>query len=596
MFKKIIFSVLLFSAITYNNISIAQVCEYEVENACSHPDLDGNKLTDGWIWGIANPTPLEYYADKANEWDWKNPWPGLHNDSLDIWVVWEAVWKDTNIYIFVTMEDDILDDDQVSTPNFFEDEDSIHLLFKRDKNVSPPPAWDWATDRNYLMHNAISDSFYIRNAAGEFTGFATPQPLYAFGYQNADPKWFTESSIRSSSGKNYVADVDYVWYNIIYNDADATGIPIERTRRLTWCAETDNPPWGNSNLVKLLLKSSDPCAEAVKFKTLCDDNSDAKIDGFLTEKAYYSTYPVILTSTREPATFLDDSLWTPWSTFSDAAIIWRAFWNSNSSNLYIGFEIHDNFKVSNNFTDSLQTNLIKDDGLHLWIDFNDNQMHNDITNLNILIHNMDSIYQYTGEGENFDAPYIRPIDVQAKTRSIDNTSNWIAEVKVHFPQNFKLGPDSTLRIEIGYNDADRTLVRDHQLVWSNVTAGIQPWNNFTKLGKFKLTKSKKCIGLPDSKLKSKSNNFMLFPNYPNPFNAQTTIAFSIKKQSHVTIKVYDLLGRLVTTLVDQPYTSGSHQVRWNGTNTYQETVSSGLYFVKMSVGDYIKTHKMILMK
>jgi hypothetical protein len=91
------------------------------------------------------------------------------------------------------------------------------------------------------------------------------------------------------------------------------------------------------------------------------------------------------------------------------------------------------------------------------------------------------------------------------------------------------------------------------------------------------------IAMPDSPL--------LYPNYPNPFNPGTTIAFALPAAGPVAIIVYDLSGRLVTTLLDQPMPAGHHEVRFNAGD-----LASGIYFYAIRTGTYSKTRKMVLMK
>ncbi len=85
-------------------------------------------------------------------------------------------------------------------------------------------------------------------------------------------------------------------------------------------------------------------------------------------------------------------------------------------------------------------------------------------------------------------------------------------------------------------------------------------------------------------------------NYPNPFNPVTTIHFSLKQQSDVTIEVYNLKGQLVRTLVNEKMEAGSHQVQWTGNDSNGKNVGSGVYFYKMKAGRYTSTKKMILLK
>ena len=85
-------------------------------------------------------------------------------------------------------------------------------------------------------------------------------------------------------------------------------------------------------------------------------------------------------------------------------------------------------------------------------------------------------------------------------------------------------------------------------------------------------------------------------NFPNPFNPDTQIAFSLNKQSHVQITIYNVRGQLVRTLVDEQRDANNYTVTWNGTDDNRKSVSSGIYFYKMKAEKYASTKKMILMK
>ena len=90
--------------------------------------------------------------------------------------------------------------------------------------------------------------------------------------------------------------------------------------------------------------------------------------------------------------------------------------------------------------------------------------------------------------------------------------------------------------------------------------------------------------------------FHLAQNYPNPFNPTTDIEFSVPIAVNVEIKVYDILGREVTTLVNEFVQPGKYRVRWNGTDRDGRQVSSGVYFYVMKAGKFIQTKKMMLLK
>jgi photosystem II stability/assembly factor-like uncharacterized protein len=87
------------------------------------------------------------------------------------------------------------------------------------------------------------------------------------------------------------------------------------------------------------------------------------------------------------------------------------------------------------------------------------------------------------------------------------------------------------------------------------------------------------------------NNYNLYQNYPNPFNPTTIISYSIPKTSFVTIKVYDILGREVTTLVDGEKSPGNYKINFNASS-----YSSGVYFYQLKAGNFSQTKKLILLK
>jgi hypothetical protein len=88
----------------------------------------------------------------------------------------------------------------------------------------------------------------------------------------------------------------------------------------------------------------------------------------------------------------------------------------------------------------------------------------------------------------------------------------------------------------------------------------------------------------------------LFQNYPNPFNPSTIISYSIPNVSFVSLKIYDILGREVKTLVNSEQNTGIYNIQWNGDNNYGSKVSSGIYLYKIEAGNFMMTKKMILLK
>jgi hypothetical protein len=90
--------------------------------------------------------------------------------------------------------------------------------------------------------------------------------------------------------------------------------------------------------------------------------------------------------------------------------------------------------------------------------------------------------------------------------------------------------------------------------------------------------------------------FSLSQNYPNPFNPSTQIRFALPKEGKVEIKIYDMLGREVRTLINEKLVAGTYTLEWNGRNNYGLNVSTGAYFYRISTDKHVMTKKMLLMK
>lgn len=90
--------------------------------------------------------------------------------------------------------------------------------------------------------------------------------------------------------------------------------------------------------------------------------------------------------------------------------------------------------------------------------------------------------------------------------------------------------------------------------------------------------------------------YALFQNYPNPFNPETTIEFQLPKTGIVSIKIYNMLGQLIKTLVDEIKTAGSYSVRWNGKDENGNSAASGIFIYQMKTNEYQASKKMITLK
>ena len=90
--------------------------------------------------------------------------------------------------------------------------------------------------------------------------------------------------------------------------------------------------------------------------------------------------------------------------------------------------------------------------------------------------------------------------------------------------------------------------------------------------------------------------YLLHQNYPNPFNPITSLRYDLPEDGIVNITVYDIMGRIVKTLVNNSQTAGYKSIQWNATNDRNEVVSAGLYLYTIQAGEFRQTKKMVLLK
>ena len=94
-----------------------------------------------------------------------------------------------------------------------------------------------------------------------------------------------------------------------------------------------------------------------------------------------------------------------------------------------------------------------------------------------------------------------------------------------------------------------------------------------------------------------STEFKLYQNYPNPFNVSTTFGYEITRACYVTLKIYDILGRLVKILVDEYHTPNHYEIVFSGLDNENQFLSSGIYLCRLQVdGSYSETKKILLLK
>jgi len=128
--------------------------------------------------------------------------------------------------------------------------------------------------------------------------------------------------------------------------------------------------------------------------------------------------------------------------------------------------------------------------------------------------------------------------------------------------------------------ADRNLYVDKIIVYSGASGMAKPQADQTE--------ENDLIAVPAT--------FALSQNYPNPFNPDTYINYQLPEDCQVTITIYNTLGQKIRTLTDDVKSAGYYTALWNGRDDENQAVASGIFFYRISAGDFQCTKKMLLLK
>jgi hypothetical protein len=102
--------------------------------------------------------------------------------------------------------------------------------------------------------------------------------------------------------------------------------------------------------------------------------------------------------------------------------------------------------------------------------------------------------------------------------------------------------------------------------------------------------------LEEEELTIVPNEFVLYQNYPNPFNPSTTIQYELPAYTNVQLKIYDILGNELRTLVNESQQPGKKIYQWDGKDDSGRVVSSGVYFYQLRTKEFLQTKKLMLLK
>lgn len=200
---------------------------------------------------------------------------------------------------------------------------------------------------------------------------------------------------------------------------------------------------------------------------------------------------------------------------------------------------------------------------------------------------------------NFGAGNVLPVELTSFTGASNEnniTLKWTTATEVNsFKFAVERSLDKTTWVNVGTVQAagNSNAPKNYTITDKNVTGGTSFNYRLMMVNPSGVTED---FGKVITVAAAVPTKFDLSQNYPNPFNPSTTIKFSVPKATVVTLKVYNMIGQEVVTLVNEQKEIGFYSLTWNGKNNFNTQVASGVYIYRIVAGDFVSVKKMNLLK
>ncbi len=279
---------------------------------------------------------------------------------------------------------------------------------------------------------------------------------------------------------------------------------------------------------------------------------------------------------------------------------WSDFDNDGDVDLFVGNDGQNNFLYSNNgngqFTKITSGDIVNTGGSSFGLSSGD---FDDDGNLDVFVANRagETNFLFVSDGNGNSWLNVKCIGVVSNTSAIgvkvsimatiNDTLVWqTREISAQTGYN-----SETLRAHFGLGNA--TLIDSLRVIWPSGT--IDVFEGFLPNKLVTITEGGEITGIEKTD-RVVLGSFILSQNYPNPFNPQTTIEYILTSPSHVVLKIYNLRGQVIKSLVNEPQGTGIQTATWTGENGQGQKVSSGVYIYQIKIGDFITRKKMLLIK
>ncbi|MBN2103687.1 T9SS type A sorting domain-containing protein [bacterium] len=460
-------------------------------------------------------------------------------DWLDTFSSFKMMYDENNVYVFIEANDDI-----VNTLNGLAwENDAFELYFDGDNSKNDQVTGYDVNDRQLrYVYNQTSEN--IGNAPNSTCSFIT-----------TDHGYNCEIQIPAQDMTFALVSDHTFGFDIQFDDND-TGI---RNHQLKWWSAS-NDSWHDASLFGTARTTNYVASDPMQ---ILQASGTPVIDGIADETVWkdipwFSDNTFVTQTDGNPLSPPFDI--TQVKNWNDCRFNCKMMWQGNMLYLYAN--------VFDDIIDTGHNNSWMNDGFQIFIDGNNDKNvsdpnDGDFSFVYSTTPTSDAAFAVTGSGYTFECQL-----------------NLNSELGIGMYQGKLIG----FEISLNDNDGGGRDLWTHW--WSNDDIS---WSDPGTLGTIQLAGS--TVKVDDPEHQPVVQTCHLAQNIPNPFNPSTTIRYTVPKSCHVTLTIYDLLGKEIATLVNETQSPGEYAVKWNGQNH-----ANAIYLYQIKTGDYIETKKMILQK
>jgi len=519
------------------------------------PAIDGAAMMiDGAATDEIWQNVRNYKVTKQGPEDW---WDCFGN--------FRMAYDEDNFYLFIEVHDDTI----VTEAAEDYDKDSIELFFDGDNSKNPLVVgheWDWPPacwDANDTQLRAIYGDVMVSMATDALDP-ANGQIAWLETETGYNMEWsvpLADTQLDPATGKLF-------GFEIAINDNDGTG---GRDHAMMWWGE-NGEAWHDFSALGTAVWTD---REVDLITDINYTEYAPKIDG-VADMHWDAASPIF--GNLRMGSPIKEKL----DSEDDLEYTWKALWDTD--NLYLFIDVIDDTLVLDGTATSWE-----DDQIELWLD-GDGSMNTTYDGVNDwgfgFQYDPVDVFAFPTEGHGMDSTALATIQ-----RGMVVTDKGVAlELAIPLATvGIAPGYGTDIALEVDYNDDDDGGTRDIKGKCFDETDGT--WGNPSLMNKARFFGGQLASDVEKDAIAALPKEFDLSQNYPNPFNPTTTIDYALPQQSHVTIKVYNMLGREVATLINQTKSAGRYTINFDASH-----LSSGMYIYRFEAGTKVMTKKLMLIK